>query len=418
MKVGGIQSGDIKRFGKAKVLIHAKSETQSLMLSHLKAETDEMLKEIKPHMDFSYGRGVVFDRDLYEFDEGEILDMCPVQVFHVKKLRGTSLIVLTFNSPDPPSNIVIENERIAVRPFKRKPLQCFTCYKFGHPSATCRGAQLCTVCSSPIHGVCTDAPKCINCGQGHESRDKDCPSYKAEEAALRKSKTDHISVNYAKRLLGHTRTYSQILKKQPSRSQAQQPSASSNGSPVASAAGLGRASGASGVVTPSSSASSGVAQPTSTPPRRAVTPASSLPDLTTSKGPLSVPVAPSGDGEQLVGGSQSAKSPTRGRKRVGMSSPPANFSIPTSNSFEVLASAASDDRKTQTPVANVSKKIRVEVHNPVRLDSVTNPSRSDRPPGGKPQSAGGSGPSVSRRGVAHSAVGKSQKVSGSKTKKS
>ena len=233
-KVGGINSGDITRFGKAKVLVHAKSKTQSLMLSHLRAESGEMLKEVKPHMDFSYGRGVVFDKDLYEFDEGEILDMCPTEVFHVKKLRGTSMIVLTFNCPDSPSHIIIENERISVRPFKRKPLQCFNCYKFGHPSTTCREAPLCPECSSPVHGACTDDPKCINCGQGHKSRDKDCPSYKAEEAALRKSKAEHISVQYAKRLLGHSRTYSQVVRKQPVRSKAQQPSASSRDSPVVS----------------------------------------------------------------------------------------------------------------------------------------------------------------------------------------
>ena len=166
------------------------------MLSHLQVVSGEMFKEVKPHMDFSYARGVIFDKDLYEFEEGEILDMCPPEVFQVRKLRGTSMIVLTFDCPDPPSYVIIENERISVRPFKRKPLQCFTCFKFGHPSSACRGAQLCTVCSSPVHGECTDTPRCINCSQGHGPRDKNCPSYKAEEAALRKSKAEHISVSY------------------------------------------------------------------------------------------------------------------------------------------------------------------------------------------------------------------------------
>ena len=65
-----------------------------------------------PQMDFSYGRGVIFDKDLYDFEEAEILEMCPVDVFQVRKLRGTSMIVLTFNSSNVPSPIVIENERI------------------------------------------------------------------------------------------------------------------------------------------------------------------------------------------------------------------------------------------------------------------------------------------------------------------
>ena len=44
------------------------------MLSHFNAKKDAMIKDIKPHLNFSYGRGVIFDRDLYQFEENEILD--------------------------------------------------------------------------------------------------------------------------------------------------------------------------------------------------------------------------------------------------------------------------------------------------------------------------------------------------------
>ena len=76
-KVGGIKSGDISRFGRNKVLVHTKSKTQSLMLSRMNIKYDEFIREIKPHFNFSYGRGVLFDKDLYDLDEDEILEMSP-----------------------------------------------------------------------------------------------------------------------------------------------------------------------------------------------------------------------------------------------------------------------------------------------------------------------------------------------------
>ena len=341
-KVGGIVSGDISRFGKNKVLIHAKSKTQSYMLCNLQAENDEMLKSIKPQMDFSYGRGVIFDRDLYDFDETEILDMCPDDVFQVRKLKGTTMIVFTFDSPEVPNHVIIENERIPVRPFKRKPLQCFKCFKFGHPSATCSGDQLCPVCSAPAHGACSASPNCANCRQGHSSRDKVCQLFRAEEAALQKSKADHISIPYAKKLLGQSRSYAQATRRRPSLPKSRQLSSSLVSSPAVSVAPMVQVPNTSRVTTPSSPS-----------PDEGVHQASTLPDPEGSVNPLPLPVVPSGDGVQLAG-TPPNNSPTRGRKRVGVSSPPPTFSIPPSNSFEVLASAASGSRKTQTPLANVS----------------------------------------------------------------
>ena len=75
-KFGSIKAGDVSRFGKNTVLVHAKSCTQSYMLCNLDTTHDEIIVNIKPHLNFSYGRGVIFERDLYEFTEDEILDMC------------------------------------------------------------------------------------------------------------------------------------------------------------------------------------------------------------------------------------------------------------------------------------------------------------------------------------------------------
>ena len=186
-KVGAIKAGDISRFGKNSVLVHAKSSTQSHMLNNLNTSNDEMIKEVKPHLSFSYGRGVIFDRDLYEFPEEEILDMCPAGVWKVNKVPRTSMIILTFEDTEIPFNLVIENERFNVKPFKQKPLQCFKCFKFGHPSRVCKNEKLCNNCSQPEHKNCTDEAKCINCNQNHKPSDKQFKVYKLEEAAINKS---------------------------------------------------------------------------------------------------------------------------------------------------------------------------------------------------------------------------------------
>ncbi|XP_068221612.1 uncharacterized protein [Palaemon carinicauda] len=211
-KVGTIAPGDISRFGKKSYLIKAKSYTQSVILSNLKTVNDDIKLDIKPHLNFSYGRGVVFNRDLYEFIEEEILTMCPLSVWKVHKVPGTSMIVLTFQDADVPSHIDIENERIRVQPFKQKPLQCYNCFKFGHPSKVCNSERICNTCFNIYHGECTFEARCLNCNSNHKSNDRSCQFYKLEEAALNKSIIEHVSVGHAKRLLNKSNTYAKTLK--------------------------------------------------------------------------------------------------------------------------------------------------------------------------------------------------------------
>ena len=211
-KVGTIKSENISRFGSQSVLIHANSDTQAHMLCNLKIEEEGMLKQIKPHYNFSYGRGVIFDRDLYEFPEEEILEMCPKNVFKVAKIPRTSMIILTYETPNVPDYIIIENERLKVREYKQRPMQCFNCFRFGHPSNACRNEKICINCSAQEHGHCTKNMKCANCHEAHKANDKSCLEYKKEADALIKANSDHISVGYAKKLLGQLGNYAQAVK--------------------------------------------------------------------------------------------------------------------------------------------------------------------------------------------------------------
>ena len=214
-KVGGIKSGDVSRFGKGAVLIHAKSKTQAQMLSLMKCNEADMLKEIRPHWTFSYGRGVIFDKDLYEFTENEILEMSPPSVWKVKKASCPNMIILTFEDPNVPPHVIFENERIRVRPFQNKPIQCFNCFKFGHSSKVCKNAKTCLNCSALEHGICEKTPKCSNCQLDHQANDKNCNVFKFEQSAVNKSNSEHISIGYARRALGKSKTYAQVLTPKP-----------------------------------------------------------------------------------------------------------------------------------------------------------------------------------------------------------
>ena len=345
-KVGGISSGDITRFGKHRVLIHAKSKIQSYMLSHLKVEENEMLKEVKPHKNFSYGRGVIFDRDLYEFSEEEILDMCPGNVFSVKRVPHTKMIILTFEDPNIPSVINIENERIPVRPFKQKPLQCFNCFRFGHPSVVCKNNKVCEVCSAPVHGDCTATEKCINCQKQHKSRDKTCQQYKAEEAALHKASTEHISVGYAKKILGQTRNYAKAAK-----------------SSIGTKAGLLEVA-----VTPlqKGAKASGSAPPLSPSPSSQMSQAESLPDIQVVSKTSKLLDAPTGGKVHGSSGGKNTSSPNRGQKRGGQSSPPTSpsMNVETTNRYDVLSVDSTNDLKSKGSTDMIKKKIKVEIHHP------------------------------------------------------
>ena len=357
-KVGGINKGDISRFGKKSVLIHAKSKTQSYLLIHLKVEEHEMLKDIKPHMNFSYGKGVIFDRDLYEFSEEEILSMSPKSVILVKKIPRTKMIILTFEDTTIPSHVDFENERVVVRPFRPRPMQCYKCFRFGHTLRVCKNNKVCEVCSALAHGECSAPAQCTNCSKDHKSSDKNCQQYKNEEAALNKANAEHLSIGYAKKLLSKTKSYAKVAKTAVANNAKRTHLTESVHAPEVAVLPLELG------VMPSGNAPS----PSSLPSSHEMSQEMSLPDLgevSSQRQPLHAPA------EGMVHGTSSTKSPSsaiRGQKRGDTSSPTSFMpvDITTTNRFDVLASNNSIKSRTKE---KPSKKLKVEVHQLPRPES-------------------------------------------------
>ena len=261
-KLGHVNSPDISRFGKDSFLVHTKSDAQAVMLLNMKLDTKSLVKGVKPHFTFSYAKGVLFNEDIYELSENEILTMCPDNVWKIFKVPKSNMIVLTFMDSIVPHEIIIENEIIKVRPYRQRPLQCFNCFGFAHVSDVCTRAKICQFCSQPEHGACTRPRVCANCRESHDSRNKSCNIFQKEQEALLLSAAEHISIGHAKKLLSQ-RSYSaavqdfhpkpalsttgldrpQTVQSKTSRaSSGGAPRASSGGDPGASSGGASRAS--------------------------------------------------------------------------------------------------------------------------------------------------------------------------------
>ena len=210
-EVGPIPNKDITRFGKNSFLVYTKSHRKGYMVSKLK-ETD-LIKEVKPHFSFSYGKGVIFNQDVYDLSEEELFEMCDNRVWKFFKVPRTKMIIFTFKTDEVPEYIYIDRERFHIRNFRERPLQCFKCFGFGHASKTCTKDQICALCSLAKHeGECSSSVCCVNCKGSHSARFKECITYKKEIEAVEKAHAEHLSIGQAKRLLSARPQYSSIVK--------------------------------------------------------------------------------------------------------------------------------------------------------------------------------------------------------------
>ena len=103
----------------------------------------------------------------------------------------TNTYFLTFATPTPPEFIKIPYvKQIPVRMFIQKPLQCFKCWRFGHPQSKCQANAVCRHCGSQAHeGACPTPTKCGNCKGPHSPSDRSCPTY-IKEATIQKVRAE------------------------------------------------------------------------------------------------------------------------------------------------------------------------------------------------------------------------------------
>ena len=151
-KVGKLPFDNLKRYGK-NILIKANDETQAELLTKFKPSSTGNILSVTPHKTFNTPKGVIYSKDLACFSEEEILEMCPRNVYQVRKLRGVNnALLLTFSSTSLPDYITFDHLRVKVKRYRARPTQCYNCFEYGH---------IVTQCSKPkkMYSVFTATPR-------------------------------------------------------------------------------------------------------------------------------------------------------------------------------------------------------------------------------------------------------------------
>ena len=172
------------------------SHVAKLLLNRNGSDFISLKIKVSAHRSLNSCQGVIWCPDLEGYNEDEILDdvkdkgVTRVQRCFKKKggLRVPTHTFITFGKPTLPESLYIGLSHVKVSPFIPKPLQCYTCYGFGHPSMKCRKKDnpVCGRCGHAAHeDKCTQAAHCPNCKGGHGPTSKECPKYK-KEALIRK----------------------------------------------------------------------------------------------------------------------------------------------------------------------------------------------------------------------------------------
>ena len=158
-------------------------------------------------------RGVIRCFELKGVSEEDIVDGLEefgvVGAKRVRTKRGgeekdTDTIILTFDGLDLPDKVSVGYTKVNVRAYIPNPMRCFTCHRYGHTTASCRGTRTCGKCGASDHvAVDCTAPQhfCVNCGEGqvpHTVFDKNCPILVKEREIMNLKVKNRLSFREAR----------------------------------------------------------------------------------------------------------------------------------------------------------------------------------------------------------------------------
>ncbi|KAI5698645.1 hypothetical protein M8J75_009871 [Diaphorina citri] len=126
----------------------------------------------------------------------ENVDTGNYKILNIRRLNRRSLmdgkvsyipsrtIKIDFSGQDLPAFIYLWYTKLKCEPYMQRPMQCFSCYKFGHITKNCRSVKLCKSCFQPSgdeHQCDTTTIKCINCKGNHNANSKSCPEFERQK---------------------------------------------------------------------------------------------------------------------------------------------------------------------------------------------------------------------------------------------
>ncbi|KAH7968556.1 hypothetical protein HPB52_009586 [Rhipicephalus sanguineus] len=100
-------------------------------------------------------------------------------ILDARRLGKTNMLLLTFNTPSPPTRLVFDYEITRVYEYKPKIIACYNCHGLGHIAKYCPSEEVCKQCGRkhPENAECDEELFCVACQkQGHISLNSACPS--------------------------------------------------------------------------------------------------------------------------------------------------------------------------------------------------------------------------------------------------
>ena len=115
---------------------------------------------------------------------------------------------MTFNSAILPKSLKIGYLNVGVDLYIPNPLQCYTCFKYGHNERKCNkntSEALCKHCGEVANTDdstgCKNTVKCANCGGEHVATSRTCPVWKREKEIVTIKYKESLSFPEARKIV-------------------------------------------------------------------------------------------------------------------------------------------------------------------------------------------------------------------------
>ncbi|XDV13832.1 hypothetical protein PO909_002158 [Leuciscus waleckii] len=133
-----------------------------------------------------------------EIEGARIDEATQIKVFRDGAKRESLTVVLSFQERALPERVFLGCLSFKVHPYRRPPLRCFKCQRYGHIAAACRGDRRCGKCGGEheFSESKEKVVKCGSCGGGHIAGNRECEQYK-QAMRVQQFRETNKGVSYA-----------------------------------------------------------------------------------------------------------------------------------------------------------------------------------------------------------------------------
>lgn len=186
------QISEVRPFGKGGILCKSSDETcVSDLLKCTAFASHQVSAFVPPHL--ACVKGIIRGVDV-QMTPQEILEQFAVagvtSVYRCSRVVEsnrvpTESVIATFVGTSRPTEIKVWPLIYRVEHLSPRPLQCLSCWRFGHTAKACKSSPRCRLCgdSHSADSCSTQNVKCCLCSAGHEADYSNCP-IRAQEAQV------------------------------------------------------------------------------------------------------------------------------------------------------------------------------------------------------------------------------------------